>query len=401
MSHHEKWISLKLPGCVRVGFRGEQMAVNLAEKRNIQKIDLNRYFEAFLHAFSPVFKAVMDEYSLPHSEVNLFAISNTKNTFIINEYSCFVTQAKISSKNSFFIRTSENLIDVLLEKAYGKRKKGFDVRKITELEAKFITEFNKEIFKKSKNLFDEKKSSKALGNEVFLAFNIKIDETNFGRIILSFPFESLKEINPVVLSEELLDEGLFDYGYTRVKIKAGTTRAKVDDLKMLDREDIVLLDNSNITEMRVILDEDIFINVTPNPDIAIELDNNGQEDNFMTQSRKGDIWDAIEIEVSAEFEKVKMTLGELKQITEGLVVDVASISKNEIFLNVDGSHIAKGELVIVGDKYGVKITEIFKDLKEKTQPERLSIKESRSKSKGFDEYEEEDDFDLDDFDLDE
>ncbi|MCK7485725.1 MAG: FliM/FliN family flagellar motor switch protein [Bacillus subtilis] len=59
---------------------------------------------------------------------------------------------------------------------------------------------------------------------------------------------------------------------------------------------------------------------------------------------------------AAEFKKIKMSLGELKQITEGLVIDIASIAQNEIVLHVDEEKIASGELIIVGDRYGVKIT---------------------------------------------
>ena len=54
-----------------------------------------------------------------------------------------------------------------------------------------------------------------------------------------------------------------------------------------------------------------------------------------------------------------MTLGELKQISKGLVIDLGPIMNNEISLLVENKTVAKGELVIINDKYGVKVTEVF------------------------------------------
>ena len=39
-------------------------------------------------------------------------------------------------------------------------------------------------------------------------------------------------------------------------------------------------------------------------------------------SKSDNIWDNILVDISAEFEGVKISLGEIKQISEGLVVDI-------------------------------------------------------------------------------
>ena len=46
--------------------------------------------------------------------------------------------------------------------------------------------------------------------------------------------------------------------------------------------------------------------------------------------RGKNIWDDIQIEISAEFDKVKMSLGELKQITQGEIIDLNSIFETKI-----------------------------------------------------------------------
>ena len=70
------------------------------------------------------------------------------------------------------------------------------------------------------------------------------------------------------------------------------------------------------------------------------------------------IWDSIEVEMVANFDAVDITLGELKKIQAGMVVDLTSIYQNRVTLTVEDKPIASGELVIVNDKYGVKITEV-------------------------------------------
>ena len=75
------------------------------------------------------------------------------------------------------------------------------------------------------------------------------------------------------------------------------------------------------------------------------------------------MWDTIQVDIGAEFEKVKLTLGELKQISEGLVVDIGSVYDNKIDLKVEDKIVASGELVIINDRYGVKINQIFTEEK--------------------------------------
>ena len=110
--------------------------------------------------------------------------------------------------------------------------------------------------------------------------------------------------------------------------------------------------------------------VNPDPALMIELDE--EEHDIDREENTGkNMWDDIQIEVNARFKKVKMTLGELKHISKGLVIDLGSIFNNEISLLVEDKTVAKGELVIINDKYAVKINEIISDEqnKQKAQSE--------------------------------
>ena len=78
------------------------------------------------------------------------------------------------------------------------------------------------------------------------------------------------------------------------------------------------------------------------------------------------LWDDIQIEINAEFEKVKMTIGELKQITQGQIVDLGSVFENEISLFVEDRKVATGELIIINDRYAVRLNEILNTNTQKT-----------------------------------
>ena len=84
---------------------------------------------------------------------------------------------------------------------------------------------------------------------------------------------------------------------------------------------------------------------------------NDEGENIMADNTN--LWDSIEVEMSAQFDTVKVSLGELKKIEDGLVVDLTSIYDNKVTLSVEDKPIARGELVIVNDRYGVKISEVL------------------------------------------
>lgn len=117
------------------------------------------------------------------------------------------------------------------------------------------------------------------------------------------------------------------------------------------------------------------------------------------------LWDSIQVDINAEFEKVKISLGELKQISEGLVVDIGSIYDNRIDLKVENKIVARGELVIINDRYGVRIDEVVKEEEKpepvQNQPAGAPQQAAQGETEALNEEEfEDDDFNYDDFDED-
>lgn len=106
------------------------------------------------------------------------------------------------------------------------------------------------------------------------------------------------------------------------------------------------------------------------------------------------LWDSIQVDMSAEFDKVKLTLGELKSIEEGLIVDLCSVYDNKVSLKVGGKTVAAGELVIINDRFGVRIENVSS--KEEASGEALeenTIEETEETR--------EEDFDYSDFEVEE
>ena len=130
--------------------------------------------------------------------------------------------------------------------------------------------------------------------------------------------------------------------------------------------DIVLFENSNAREMTLICDNILQkFAVNPCKEIIIpyeeEETSNDEGDKEMNTDSITNLWDSLQIEMSAEFEKIKVSLGELKNIQEGIVVDISSVYNNKVSLKVGEQVVADGELVIINDRYGVKISKVTAD----------------------------------------
>ena len=115
----------------------------------------------------------------------------------------------------------------------------------------------------------------------------------------------------------------------------------------------------------------------------------------MEENTNTNLWDSIQVDMSAEFDKVKITLGELKSIEEGLIVDLCSVYDNKVSLKVGGKTVALGELVIINDRFGVRIENLS------SSQQSLDSSDSESSEIVSENSEQsEEDFDYSDFEVD-
>lgn len=329
--------------------------------QNINSIDykeLYAQYNWFANNYPQIVQASSDEFFLDGLQFILIGISQNINTLMDKE-PYFVTKVRIDKLHDMFFRSSEKAVGIILDRALGKPNSRFNLNKLTDLEAKIITSFNDYMFNSMSKFFTPAPPELKRSNfdVIHLNFLIKDTETNqVAKFIITLPEELL---NPDVVSsqEDKFDYGDFTSSIIDVAVKIGSTRLKLIDVKNIGLDDIVVLDNSNTDHMILkFKDYETDINLNPNLGLVIPVDNDGGSEE-MTENTN--LWDSIEVEMEAQFDTVKITLGELKNIEEGLVVDLTSIYDNKVTLSVENKPIAKGELVIVNDRYGVKIDEVI------------------------------------------
>lgn len=67
----------------------------------------------------------------------------------------------------------------------------------------------------------------------------------------------------------------------------------------------------------------------------------------------------IPIDLSVELGRTKMAIKDLLNLTQGSVIALDGLAGEPLDILINGYLIAQGEIVVVGDNYGVRITDII------------------------------------------
>jgi flagellar motor switch protein FliN/FliY len=68
---------------------------------------------------------------------------------------------------------------------------------------------------------------------------------------------------------------------------------------------------------------------------------------------------AIPVEVSVELGRSKMTVGETLELHPGSVVTLNRMAGEPMDMLVNGTPIARGEIVVVDEQFGLRVTEVL------------------------------------------
>ena len=71
-----------------------------------------------------------------------------------------------------------------------------------------------------------------------------------------------------------------------------------------------------------------------------------------------DLLHDVEMEVTAELGRTRMSVRELLSLTPGAVVELDRAAGSPADLLVNGRLIARGEVVVIDENFGIRITEI-------------------------------------------
>jgi flagellar motor switch protein FliN/FliY len=66
----------------------------------------------------------------------------------------------------------------------------------------------------------------------------------------------------------------------------------------------------------------------------------------------------LSLEVSVELGRAKMLVGELLQLGQGAVVELNKLAGEPLEVLVNQKLVARGEAVVVGEKFGIRITDV-------------------------------------------
>ena len=351
--------------------------------------ELYKQFSWYDSVFTPVVKSCSSEFFYDGFEYKLASLSTNMNVLSQNE-TFFVTKVKINSKNDVYIRISQDAINVILDKVLGKNNKRFELTEVTELEARIITAFNDFLYESLAPNFTIEPNRRY--NEILhLTYFVKSEVSDAAaKFIVSVPKDIL---TPKELENKppRFTDSDFAHSQVEVNLILGTTVFPLSEIKKLDAGDIVLFENSNSSEMTLVCENIVQkFKVKPNEKIIEPYDMSGGNEMDNTNTN---LWDSIQVDMSAEFDKVKVTLGELKSIEEGLIVDLCSVYDNKISLKVGGKLVASGELVIINDRFGVRI--------EKVNDSEAQTAQVHAESETVSEEKPADDFDYSDFEVEE
>ena len=337
---------------------------------NPLNISLNEAFEWFVQNFQNKLESAFKTFWELEAKCYLLSLSDEPNFLALNKQ-FLVTRLKLSKRHTCAVKLSNNISKLLLDSSLGFKKK-FDFDNLTDLEVKILTTFNCEIKNSINDFFLKKEElNKIPYNEdtddkfFYLVFMVKIGNKT-GNLIIIVPNEAVK----VKFCEQKtadFDLSLFDNNKVNVDIIVGNTELKIADINRLDVEDILVLENSSLENMTLILNKEEKVKFKLNPDPMLIVNNTEDENDEYEKTSEGDenimannnIWDDILVDVEARFEKVKLELGKVRRISKGEVVEIADVFKNKINLYVENKIIANGELVIINDKYGIKINELY------------------------------------------
>ncbi len=67
----------------------------------------------------------------------------------------------------------------------------------------------------------------------------------------------------------------------------------------------------------------------------------------------------VTLQVTVEVGRARMTVQDILQLGQGSVVELEKLAGEPLDIYVNGKHIARGEAVIVNEKFGVRLTDII------------------------------------------
>jgi flagellar motor switch/type III secretory pathway protein FliN len=264
------------------------------------------------------------------------------------------------------IRIDSNLTQYFLERAFGESSinRPFSIKKVTQLELGVLQSFLMNLEVKMKEFWEIDSKHPYLLDMIYLVWLVESDEGQIGRIAFGMPASFKPKRVPATQGNDVIDINKLANTGIKVPIKmyVGKTNLTLKDIRSLEKDDLVVFEDSDIErfywhlgEIGLVLPEDdhpVFIRDIDNiEDLA--------EDMMKPIHNDEDMLSSLPLELSAEFQKVLIPLKQVLDLKAGGVLPLGSVLDSELILTAQGKPVAKGDLVIVGNQFGMRITDIL------------------------------------------
>lgn len=83
------------------------------------------------------------------------------------------------------------------------------------------------------------------------------------------------------------------------------------------------------------------------------------QDNGATSSRDLEMIMDIPVKLTVELGRTKLTIKQLLELAQGSVIELEGLAGEPMDILINGYLVAQGEVVVIEDKYGIRITEII------------------------------------------
>lgn len=273
------------------------------------------------------------------------------------------------------LKLSDVACATFLDRVLGSRQAPFSFKRLSPLEATILNELSRDLLACLKKNLISKPKKTAQNKVVHLIWTLRPEvegtaPAEVGKIVLSLPMGAIRTQKALRrdMPETQVPDEFFFHVNGPARIYLGSTRVTLADLDHLEPEDLIVLEDSHTSRMFVVeplsgeripfqsqIQQHSQLTIPYTQELA-SMDT--QQDSQGGNSARQTLWDNLMIEVGAEFEPVRLPLKHLKEMTEGLIVEMGDLVHNRVCLRVEGKTLAWGELVIVGDKFGVRVCQV-------------------------------------------
>lgn len=333
---------------------------------------------------TPAIQKVLDDFWGPGFEVRFLGLS-PKQQYYWRLENFYVSQTAVAEA-PLQLRLSESACGQLFDPVLGrsaKPGKPFALGDLSGFETYLLHSFSQDVFKSliGPMVKVRRKSIPPSRLQLHAVWTVTprlppgvMAPDQIGKLVITLP-HNLIRIRRLPLCEAKADQVALEHylslAHAVVQIHIGRARLTIDDIEGLEPGDLVTIERSRrdrfylkASHLPRPLPFSIHVpprqvmELPPMPEYSAAAPSAYVEPGSASLSAvdpRESLWDNLLIDVQAEFQPTRIPLKHLKQVAEGVIVEVGDLLHNRVRLHVEGKTLAEGELVIVGDKFGVLI----------------------------------------------